>query len=201
MAQQEEEIEIGPIYDIKTLPPINKINCVQKGRKVYLDINGGPIYLHTPKMRVPFNLLDKKNRMTNMVFMKQISFSTELYENCDKNNAKHIKRFVQTLEKIDEHIFTVLAQYNSDRFIKYKSLYKKPDSDYAPTFSAGIKIDDALNIMVPVVAKVDGKDTQVCVTGGMFRNKIVKGIVKLENVWVSGNKVGISWSAVQLNLV
>ena len=91
----EEKVKVFTVKDI----PVEKINCTQKGTKVYLDIRGQPIYLRMPNMRVPFNLLDKKNKRTNMIFMKQISFSTEIYEDCDKHNAKYIKKFVEKLKK------------------------------------------------------------------------------------------------------
>jgi len=191
----EEKVKVFTVKDI----PVEKINCTQKGTKVYLDIRGQPIYLRMPKMRVPFNLLDKKNKRTNMIFMKQISFSTEIYEDCDKHNAKYIKKFVEKLKKIDDKIFEELPQFNSERFTKYKSLYSKPDSEYAPMFGVGIKIDnDTLDVLVPVF---NNEEQPICVTNSTFKNKIVKGTVKLDNVWISGNRVGISWSAAELELV
>ena len=185
------------VYTIKEIKPCD-ITCKEKGKKVFFEFKGNPIYLHTPKMRSPFYLSEKKVRATGVVFMKQISLSTEIYEGCDKNNAKYIKKFTEFLQQIDERILELLPKYNNNRFTMYKSLYTNPKTEYASTFNAGIKIDDSLNPLIDIY----NQDRQPieCTTNALFKNKCVSGIVKLDNVWVSGDKIGVGWSAVQLKL-
>jgi hypothetical protein len=173
-----------------------------KGSKRYISYQGASgLNIHTPKMRIPFELQDKTTR-ENIVFMKKAVFSTEckpsktllLSEEEIKHNNKHIKKFVAFLDKIDQ---MVEAEYPG--YTLYRSLYNPPDAKYSPTFTCNIKLyQDNLDLQC-----FDKDEQSVDVNGLTFKNRVAQGVVQLESIWVSqySKKVGINWMLKQIKFV
>lgn len=170
-----------------------------KGSKRYISYKGSSgLNIHTPKMRIPFELQDKTTR-ENIVFMKKAVFSTERLSGIGseeeiKHNNKHMKKFVAFLEKIDQ---MVEAEYPG--YTLYHSLYSPSDAKYSPTFTCNIKLyQDNLDLQV-----FDHEEQSVDVNGLTFKNRIAQSVVQLESIWVSeySKKVGINWMLKQIKFV
>lgn len=178
---------------------VNKINISKrKGNKIMLsyDYDNNGLYLQTPKFRVPFEIKDKVSQKTNQVFMKQISFSTELHKNNQyvKEN-KHISKFSNTLVKIDQRIRKLLPEYND--YEMYKSLYHG-NNDFSPIFNVNmVFFYGTTDLDVDIF---DKDKNEILHEELNTKNAIVSSIVKLDSVWVSNGKMGVNWIANQIQI-
>lgn len=208
MAQEEEQQLLPFMYCNKI--DTKKLKLIPKGKGFIFEYKNDPdIFIHLPEMRIPFNVQEKKTR-DGRVFMKSIAFSTESLKLQDtgdntfdleadtKLNNKHIKKFVQFVKKVD----SIVEEYFDDKKATfYNSLYCSNDNKYSPTFSVNVKFKYGTNEPQVDVYDDDTPPNILMFEDRIFRNKIATGIVRLDGAWKSNGKIGLNWTAVQLQLL
>lgn len=162
---------------------IEKLSCErQKGNRIPLEYDGCECRIHLPILLIPYSIQDKKTS-DGRVFMKSLSFSMDFVTE-SKSNQKHIVAFRKMIEQID--LFVENKLEHNEQF--YNSLYSGKS---CTTFSGSIKFEYGTKDV-----KLDlfnDKREVVEFDNGIFKEKMVTGIIKLDSIWISRGKAGINW--------
>lgn len=156
--------------------------------------------VHTPKLRIPFDISDKKARATGKVFAKSVTFAMDRVGT--PANQARIDRFVAAVRDIDDHVKRVLSKSESFRTKTfYGSLYQNP----APKYDGSL-YPPTMRVTVPfrkdgtcVSSFYDPQENPIDVSD-VHRNDTAAAIIVLDEIWVSGQKYGINWVIEQLKV-
>lgn len=164
-----------------------------KNTKTFINYdNQGSLKIQTPIVYLPYLIKDKKTK-DGRVFMKSLALSFLFLLESDefKMNKNHIKKFIKTINEIDDFIYNLVKPNEDVQF--YRSIYKKE------IFNTDIKLP--YNSTTPIIELYDENRKLIPFNESLIHKKNVHCILKLEGVWISNNKMGISWILEQIKFV
>ena len=165
--------------------------------RVPIEYGNKPLYINLPKLRIPFDVKEKKSN--GKIFARELSLSIGELTTDDNKNNEHIKAFKKCIKDIDIQISKIIKGQMRE------SLYSS-NPNFPPIMNVTIKTvygDTAPKLDVYDSNKVLIKDFDV----NTLRTWVVSGVIKLDGVWVQKGgtdknkpKFGIDWVLTQLRL-
>ena len=147
--------------------------------------------IQTPRFKIPFNPDERKTK-ENKIFVKNISLSTdEIGSDLNKKNAN---TFRMKIEETDQKIKSLLPPPYNEKNLS-PSLWQSKNLTYKPTMRITLPYSDEV-CKTAVYNEKDDKiqDTDVC------RNSIISAIIRLDGIWLWGDKMGVNWVAEQIKI-
>lgn len=141
--------------------------------------------IQTPIMSIPFEPDEKKNK-DGETFVKNISFSM--------NGKEKVKMFKEKMEKTDEKIKSLLPEALKVKTFS-PTLWKSKNEKYEPTMKVAIPYRDGVcksSFFDNNNQKITESEVQKGIRGS--------AILKLDNMWIWKDKVGINWTVEQFKV-
>jgi hypothetical protein len=153
------------------------------------------LYLHTPKLKVPFRLFDRKTR-TGKIFKKQLVMNLPM-----DTPDKHVIAFKEFLQKFDQRCLELSGLVEDPSTTWYKSTFTKKDLDGSEKTTFGVDVRVGYNDPNTIIVDAfDKEHNAIDVHDGTFAGHHVTCIVKFEGMWKSNDKMGMNWTVVQIRL-
>ena len=181
------------------------------GKMVFLNINKHPIYLVTPKMRMPFKLSKFSfENSEDVKYSLSLAFYTE--------NNQSVQEFFDKIKAMDDMLLTQGVK-NSQKWFKKKHsksvlealykpmvrLYRDPETGevsdkYAPTMEFKLPQRDGKFQckFFQNTSKVPLNTDEVNIEDVLTKGSTVQAVIKCSRVWFSSGKFGASWTIEQL---
>lgn len=147
--------------------------------------------IQTPMMRIAFDPDEKKTK-EGKTFVKNICFSTD--EIGSSGNKKNLKYFREKIKESDRKMFGLLPEVLQTKALS-NSLWQGKNKNYGPTFKASMPYKD--NVCKSFV--FDENDDRVS-DDEVQRGVTASAILKLDNMWIWNDKIGVNWSIDQLKI-
>ena len=147
--------------------------------------------VQTPRMRICFDPDEKKTK-EGKVFVKNVSFSTQ--EIGSNGNKKTIRLFKKRIQETDKKIFGLLPEILQNKSFS-SSLWQGKNTSYEPTMKVSFPYRDGV-CKTQVYDKNDDRIDEEEVKKGV----VASAILKLDNMWIWRDKVGINWVVEQLKI-
>jgi len=186
--------------DPKKLSSSKNTKEYAKSYRVFIDYDKKPLYINTPKMRIPFDIKEVKGG-DGKIWAREMTLSVGPLTDQDSQNNKHVEYFKKIVEKIDDRISKLIK--GEMRHSLYSS-----NPNYAPTFTT--KIKNTFGSDTPNIKVFDQKKKLIPLEKVNFnlRSWVVSLVIKLDGVWVQKepnpetkkNKFGIDWTVVQMRI-
>jgi hypothetical protein len=194
------------------------------GKSVYINYDGGKLRIQTPKMKLPYGLIEDEIRdkttdeVTGTKYSLNLSFSgmeqTEdnSLDSRDLNNCKKIKDFHSMIKQIEEKVIEQ-CKNNSMAYIRQKNA----SSDICRAlFHENIRVSRDKETGEPDGKWPDTIKIKIPFWEGVFKSEIydenrqevdlkeyiIKGVrtvslIECTGIWFVGGKYGIGWKLVQ----
>lgn len=148
--------------------------------------------LQTPKMRIPWDLQERKSRQ-NKLFAINVTVSTD--EVGSDKNKKNINMFREKIVELENKIKDILPpNFKSKEFSS--SLYQGKNFDYKPTMRLSIP---CYKDEIPSVSVFD-KNGDSDKIESIVPKSVCTFIICLNSVWSTQTKVGINWNIEQVTV-
>lgn len=156
------------------------------------DNNYSKIRFQTPKMKIPFDI-DNKKTSTGKIFVKNISLSTN--EIGSENNKKRIEILRSKIEKTEKYIKKLLPTHLQNK--KFcNSLWQGRNTDFKPILKVSIGFDRDDNVK----AGIFDNDNNPLDVSKVSKGQTVSLVLRFDKLWVWNDKIGINWEVEQLKI-
>lgn len=149
------------------------------------------ISFQTPKMKIPFDLQDRK--FGDKLFAKSVPVSTN--EIGTEQNRKRIKLFRHKIDKLERCVIKKLPEHIKCKTL-VPSLWVGKNTQFSPIFKASIPYDRKGNASSGVFNSSDepvGADT-------IKKGDLVSMKITLSKVWIQSEKIGLNWDIEQIKI-
>lgn len=141
--------------------------------------------IQTPIMIIPFEPSERKTK-EGEIFIKNISLAM--------NNNTKVRSFQEKIEKTDKKIQELLPEILKTKEFS-STLWKSKNGNYEPTMKVAIPYKDGhccSSVFNKQNEKISDEEIQKGIRGS--------AILKLDNLWVWKDKVGINWTVDQFKI-
>lgn len=142
-----------------------------------------------PAMKIPFDL-DEKTAKDGNVFVKNVTLSIQ---NVLPDEEELSEKLPLTMFAIDERIKHLMKERGCDNIL-YSSLLKPKNAKYSPTFRVSV----FCNKGKPRAHCFDENEKEIPFS--IDKNDVIAVIAKLDNVWLSNGKAGVTWTVEQVKM-
>ena len=212
VALRPSEVDLSKLVfqDVRSLPSGAKL--------VFVNLNGGNLYIQTPELEVPFDSVfypdgsDSAGKIPLNVSLKGHEESGKVKEFHDMLSGfdeliqkQCMGKSVEWLKKSKVSKDTIESLYSKMVRVSLDSDTGEPDGKYPPQFRFQLKkkddkwecrfYDENRN----EIKNEDGSNlTTTQLTDRLKKKSKVKALLRCTAVWISGGKFGCSWKAEQM---
>jgi hypothetical protein len=195
------------------------------GKMVFVNYNGGPLDIQTPRMHIPYDMSDNSTYSSGDESQKKYTVSLS-FRGMDREHDPSASKKVQTNARRLRELHEVLAAIkqriveegklhsglwlgipNADETVinalfnpiirQSKDASGLPNGKYADTISGRVMYKDSKFI---TTVYDDPKGEPIDVEGSLKKGAVVSSILEAGSIWMTGGKLGISWRIGQCHL-